>query len=218
MATNNYTTVARAVPTATVTNTSVTDTAITFDVTITDDDSTITGNLKAVLYDENGVATGDEIALAVGANAGKSFTGLLSGTDYTVKIEADYDVNDGNGTITAYAMATNDYTTRARVIPDVIVENLDISNGADIKFDISGTNDPDSVIISDFEAVLVVNGVETATLTVTGDGAYTFAGYDGTNGDEYAIIVRATINTNDGAGNVEDYEFFIQSWIYVTRN
>ncbi len=216
MATNDYTTVARAVPTATVTNTSTTDTAITFDVTVVDVDSTITGNLKAVLY-KDGVATGSEIALVVGANAGISFTGLLSGTDYTVKIVTDYDVNDGVGTVSGYEMATNDYTTVARVIPAVIVENLDISNATDVIFDISGTNDPDSVIISDFEAVLVVNGVETATLTVTGDGTYTFLGYDGTNGDEYAIIVRATINTNDGNGDVSQYEFFIQSWIYVTK-
>ncbi len=60
--------------------------------------------------------------------------------------------------------------------------------------------------------------METATLAVTVDGTYSFTGYDGTNGSDYAIIVRATANLNDANGDYSEFEFDVKSWIYADKN
>jgi hypothetical protein len=196
------------VPSAVINSLTPGDTTIDVDVTVTDTDSVITGNLLAVLY-KDGVATGDTIVLSVGAN-NVQFTGLLTGTEYEVRIETDYDLLDGNGTIASAQLATDTTSTITQLVPTVAIEAFeDWTLTPNISFDLTVGLDDDNVATdTGWVAYLYVDGVLQETLDI--DATYgnpenttttiTFSGYAASGTEAYTIVITALIDLGDVEG------------------
>jgi len=306
-------------PSAVISITDTFNTKLVFDVTVTDVDSTITLNLKAVLYDGDAIV--DELGLLSGDNIGEEFAGLEFGKEYTIKIETDYNLNDGQADITGYEMTESitstasiisidnfneekrdttinilydpsevfvlfdvviddaysiltgtplsltlydsddlpvgdtlflysdsnleiinllfdntyyyiieaeynvgngvvttevyrdEFTTQSITVEDINITNL-VVTGTEITFDVNSVADPDGVITTAFEAVLIRDGVETLSQAlVLGDNAVTFA-QDGTDGAVYTIIVRSTVDFRDGNLAQTEYQFDAKTFVY----
>lgn len=209
-----FTTDVPATPSAVINSLTEGDTTIDFDIDVTDDDTVITGNLQAVLY-KDGIATGDTIALIVGNNTDQ-FSGLLSGVEYEVRVETDYNLLDGNGVQAAEMLATDTSTTTAQVAPTVSIENfVNWENVADnLEVDITIGSDTDTVATdTSWTAYLYVNGVyvDEVDMYVSnansnpegGTRTITFSNYTIIGGESYTIIVTASIDLNDGDGASE---------------
>lgn len=173
----------------------------------------VTG-VEVRLFDENDIQVGD--VYFVSEPTDFDLLNLWSDYDYYIVAKANYDIGAGteNGTVFVY-----EFHTLPLDIPDIQIslDHVVLDLGFDIDFEITGIIDTDFVIQGDFEAVLFINGVETETLPVIADGTYSFAGYDGTNGSDYVIIVRATVNLNDANGDYSEFEFDVKSWIYADK-
>lgn len=308
------------------------NTRINFEAFVTDDDSTITtlSTLKAVLYDMDGVQVGLPVDLAVGDNTGKFFDELNFGEQYEIRIETDYDLNNGQPDIIGSVLAADSDTTKPLIAIDALVEdkrvisfNLEINDefgillplgdnsvvevvvrdendlqvgdtyfidgttnfelvnlwsnysyyievtadynvgngneddkivftqsfatgileepeieivldhavlesGTNITFEVIGISDVDG-IISGFvdngvtpgtlEAVLYIDGAaEVTVIPLPADGIYTFPGYDGTDGRDYAIVIQATVDLNEDAVPLVGYDFITKSWIWADKN
>ena len=171
--------------------------------------------VEVTLIDESDLPVGD--VFFVSEPTDFDLLNLWSDYDYYIEVEGDYDTLAGpvNGIVFIY-----EFHTLALNIPDIQI-NLDhtiLELGDDIYFEITGILDTDFIILGDLEAVLVINGVETVTQTVIADGTYHFDGYDGRDGSDYAIIVRATVDLNDSNGPYTEFEFDVKSWIYAEKN
>jgi hypothetical protein len=208
LATDTTSTITQLVPSAVINSLTPGDTTIDVDVTVTDTDSVITGNLLAVLY-KDGVATGDTIILSVGAN-NVQFTGLLTGTEYEVRIETDYDLLDGNGTIASAQLATDTASTITQLVPTVAIEAFeDWTLTPNISFDLTVGLDDDNVATdTGWVAYLYVDGVLQETLDI--DATYgnpenttttiTFSGYAASGTEAYTIVITALIDLGDVEG------------------
>jgi len=191
-------TVAKVVPTATVSNERNDYDSITFDVTVVDDDSTITGNLKAILY-KDGVYD-DELALIVGVNSNKSFTGLLSDMDYTIKIVTDYDLNDNEGIVAAELLDNFSVATDTKTAPKATMGSKTVT-ATSITFDVD-VYDSDNTYVTNLKAVLYKNGVFQDELALV-LGANPSKSFTGLDSDTYYVIkVVSDNNLSDGAGVV----------------
>ena len=110
----SITTDAKTAPNFTVKNESITTIGITAEYDITDVDN-ILSSYKVELYKDNNL---------VSENTDKAinFTGLSYYTDYTVKINHTYDLNDGNGNQTAT------YSYAFKTLPYIDVTECSIAN------------------------------------------------------------------------------------------
>lgn len=190
-------------PDATIGSTSSTVNSITFTTEVFDDDSTITGNLQAVLY-VNGFPTGDVIPLTVGAPITETFSGLFSNRDYQVKIEADYDLRDGSPASESSVLANVYESTKAKVTPNAIINSQTVTNTS-ITLDIDVT-DPDVAIVGQAWAELFQNGTTTGQivqLVVGNNPTVSFTGLD--YGTEYEVQILTDFNNNIGNPDEEDY-------------
>lgn len=146
---------------------------------------------------------------------------LYSGYEYYIQVHADI------GNVDPELVFEYHFTTLNLDVPDIQIVNLDVEDATDIVFDVVGVGDTDGIIsgfVNDgttpgtLEAVLFIDGVETATIAIPQDDTYTFSGYDGTDITvDYVIIIRATVNLNDSLGDITEYEFDTKSWIYATQ-
>lgn len=109
-------------PIAEISNVTGTTTSIIFDALVIDSDEAILGNLKAVLY-INGEATSFETPLYVGNNARTKFINLPLGSEYEIKVVADYSYGDGTPQFIAAELTSIEAGTIPLVIIDEIVEN-----------------------------------------------------------------------------------------------
>ena len=161
-------------PTAVINSLTPGDTTIDVDVTVTDSDTVISGNLNAVLYLDG--ALEDTIGLATGAN-NIQFTGLLTGTEYEVRIVSDYDLLDGNGTVATVQLATGTTTTVVQVVPTVSIEAFeDWTFTPNIIADVTIGADTDNVATdTGWVAYLYVDGVLQGSQTCGSSGNLTYS-------------------------------------------
>lgn len=205
LATNNVNTLINSIPTALAGNASSDTDSITFDVIVTDTDSVITTNLQAVLY-KDGLPTGFTEALSsVVANTGISFTGLLSNSQYEVRIVTDYNVNDGDGEVTGYPLANLTQTTTSKVIPTGVISNVTVTNSV-IEFDVV-IEDSTSTIVGTPQAVLYKDGVAEGTPIDLGVATYTDQQFtDLEFGVEYEVKIETSYNDNLGNADITGFE------------
>lgn len=187
----------------------------------------VTG-VEVQLFDENGLPVGDVYFMTEPTDF--DLLNLWSDYDYTIVVKGDYDIGAGtvNDTVFEYS-----FHTLPVDIPDIsiLVDSLDLSNATDITFEVTGIGDPDGIIsgfVDDtvtpgtLEAALFkrVGGVwvQQAVLPLPENNTYTFLGYDGTDGEDYSIVIRAVVDLNDSEGPTTDYEFFVKSWIWAIKN
>lgn len=171
---------------------------IDFDIT-DDDDVIITDSLIAKLY--SGETLVKEELLVKGL-ATVNFSGLLANKQYEVKVEASYDLLDGNGIIADYVLYSGTYSTDSNGLPSAAIVNTTISSNS-VSFSVDFT-DTDSVIAIGSLQAIIFKGEERLT-----DAEYTkvISGSTGglsfsnlLNDVEYTIKVIANYDMSDGSG------------------
>jgi len=183
-------------PTMSITNQVEDFDELTVDLYIEDVDNTITGNIKAVLY-EDGVATLQEFALVTGENENLVFTGLVSNKEYEVRAFADYDLNDGTGPQTNMELGFAYISTLAKLIPSVTLNNQTITyTTVSFEFDLEDTY---NVLTStNLRAGLYVDGVlQTSKLLFTNSVSFGLTGFIANTDIE--IRITGNYDLEDGA-------------------
>jgi len=196
LATDIQTTDSNVTPSATITDVSAGDTTIDVSVSVTDDDSVITSNLKAVLK-QNGTLV-DEIALSVGDNS-IQFTGLYTGTDYEIVIVTDYNLNDGNGVVSARELDSSTATTITQIAPSATIDATSAITGS-ITVDATIVDD-DNVITSANLNLYDSQGTLLDQIAISaGTVQETFTGL--TPNSDYTVKVVVDYDFNDGSSIV----------------
>lgn len=176
---------------------------LTFDLEILDIDGTVTTDGTVSLYDETGA-----LVLALPYTTGiinYNFGSLLSGKLYTVKVVADYNVDDGSGLQTGNVIFEQEIATMAATVPQAVYSNPVItSNSITIDIDVL---DPDLIIKNaphSLYAYAYEEGVQVgpAVMVTVGSNTYVFPGLFTTTDIE--IVVSATYNLNEGTADIVD--------------
>ncbi|MEC9484755.1 MAG: hypothetical protein UMR38_02630, partial [Candidatus Izemoplasma sp.] len=134
-----------------------------------------------------------------------TFTGLLSNTQYTIKLYVDYDLNDGNGVISKVLIAEVSPKTNAKSAPTATIEYLDVTfDETNNVFNVElGTkvSDPDNVITGGLEAQLILNDVVQATepLSIGNNSNLTFGDINLLTNQRYFIQIVSNYDLNDEA-------------------
>ena len=188
-------------PTATVVSFVEDYESFTVNINVNNEDGTITGTTKAVLYKDD-VATGQEVALTDGLNTNVSFTGLLSDNQYEVRVITDYDINDGSGEQLAVELTSGFVTTLAKTVPVTNVDSLVLTRDR-ITFDLGLDDVFDVLAPGTLKAGLYYNDTLQAekllfTSQVTFDISGFLADYD------FEIRISGNYDLNDGNGVVVD--------------
>lgn len=184
----------------------VTSSTISLQVVIVDEDGVLTGNLEAILY-KDGIPTGDVVPVVVGNNQSILFTGLNSATEYTIEIEADYDMNEITGPVVDEVLLTQTTLTLPLGPPTALLDSY--VDGTDQLIVDLEVIDLDNTISGPVVAALYQNGLaegQTFVLSVGKNTGLTFTGLD--SGSTYEIKVFADYDLRDIAGeqlNVEVY-------------
>ena len=174
---------AKTAPVIAITNPSVTQTSVGFDIDVTDVDSIYTLT-KVELF------KGATLVSSLSDLNDRLFSGLLSNNDYTIKLTHTYDLNDGDGIQTTTVSLT--VTTIAKTIPVVELINEDVTfNSINALITV---NDPDDInTISNIELQKngsIVHSGSSLELSFSSLSYYT----------DYIIEVYYNYDLNDGAG------------------
>ncbi len=183
----NFTTVAKKTPSATLTETSVSQTELGFALQIDDPDSVATLTHIELISDKTGTA---ELALdATGAG------GLLSDTAYTVRATYVYDLNDGSGV--HEAVVELKIRTLAKAAPYLTLSSGNVGQ-EEFAFDVT-IHDPDGVAV--LTRLDLINS-KTGTTELPLDSRVA-AGLLSNTG--YTLRATYTYDLGDGAGVHEAY-------------
>ena len=179
--TTSITTKAKAVPTVEITNVQSTQTAISFELNITDTDNVGAISKIELLHGE------DEPIVA--ENTARSFENLLSDNDYTIQVTYTYDLNDGVGE--QQIVKTASITTKAKAMPSATISNLS-STQSTIECDVAYT-DVDSVgSVVEIALYRLENKIKSVPFA-------THVSFDGLeSGKEYKVVVTYKYDLNDG--------------------
>ncbi|AIO19327.1 hypothetical protein KQ51_01451 [Candidatus Izimaplasma bacterium HR1] len=144
-----YLTLSNGTPTALINNVDVTENEVSFDVDINDTDEVIqAGRLRVEIYNgETKVQGIDYTTYIMGDESGLSFEALLNDNEYTIKVIADYDLNNGEGVLTNKVLSSHTFSTLPRSVPTPDIENLNLLENS-IEFDIN-ISDPLGIIDQD---------------------------------------------------------------------
>ncbi len=172
----------KKVPTVAVELDSVSDTSISFNAVVVDDDKV--GEITKIE-----LIHGEDVQNITDLGT-REFTSLLSNNTYTVKVTYTYDLNDGAGEHTI--VKTVDVTTEAKAIPEIAISEASKTQTS-LGFDIAIT-DVDSVgAITKLE---LIHGEDVQNITDLGTREFTSL----LSNNTYTVKVTYTYDLNDGAG------------------
>ena len=176
-----FITYAKAVPAVEIANVQSTQTAISFELNVTDTD-----NVGAITKIE--LLHGNDEPI-VAENTARSFENLLSDNDYTIQVTYVYDLNDGVGE--RQIVKTASITTKAKAIPSATISNLS-STQSTIECDVAYT-DVDSVgSVVEIALYRLENKIKSVPFA-------THVSFDGLeSGKEYKVVVTYKYDLNDG--------------------
>lgn len=177
----DFHTLAKAVPTLSVTTKNITQTGFEFDIAVTDTDNV--GEITKIERIHNGEATIAELSA-------RSFADLLSNNDYTVRVTYTYNLNDGTGAHTLVATATAHTIAKATPIVSVTTSNVTQTGFA---YSVAVT-DTDSV--GHLQSVELLQGNSTIQTITAVSG--TFSSLN--TYTQYTVKVTYLYDLNDGAG------------------
>ncbi|MCF7926148.1 MAG: hypothetical protein K9L74_01040 [Candidatus Izimaplasma sp.] len=192
----------KELPTAEVLNAEQTETSLEFDVVITDPDEVVDlSSFTVELYHENTVV--ETLELSGAFNYGVSFSNLLSNNDYKVKVNLNYNLNDGQGTIENFDAVTTTIKTEAQTKP--IASVLDqVTTYEQIKLDIE-ISDPDNVISGNLKAILYQNGEATGQEKLLTEGLNPNVRFTGLYSNaSYTVIIVADYDLNEASGPITE--------------
>jgi len=169
-------TLAKAVPTLEITNVISSQTAVNYELEITDSD-----NIGSVTSEE----------LYLGETKQSGFSGLLSDNGYTIKIIYTYNLNDGTGEHTV--VKTRNISTLAKAIPEMAINSI-VSTQDAVTFGITTTDIDD---VGALTSLAVYQG-ETKIKDAAALSAREFTALE--NNIDYIIKAVYTYHLNDGIG------------------
>jgi len=204
----SFSTIANALPSASIKNFLVTSNSITFDVQYNDNDLvTFDGGISVKVFDGNTLVRQTQIT---GTVANVSFEGLLNDNDYTLQVYSDYNLRDGHGVLIDNVLATQVFSTLPRLAPLPTLANLIIEENR-ILFDLE-IEDPNSSIYKDtLVAKIYIDGAlveETKLYIDDGSGQESnmleykvdFQLYNLLSNLDLLFEIEASYDLNDGRG------------------
>jgi hypothetical protein len=216
---SNLSTIPLDPPTGIVTNIETDFDTITFTANITDDDGVVTSGLSAVLY-KDGIPTGTPIVLSAGVTT-DSFTGLLAGNEYVIKLITNYDLQNGDGEIVGAELDSNTVSTDVKQVPTITISDEAITV-SDVSFRYS-LSDVDSVLTSGtVKASLWVGGVMQAEkLLFSDEVSFDVSGF--LANFDFEIRITGDYDLDDGNGLQDDgsltvLEFTTNAYVEPTAN
>ncbi len=182
--TATFTTLSKTPPTLSVEQLTASQTDVFFDLLIEDVDGILTIEKIELLL------AGETVAVAEDA-AARTFAGLLTDNDYTVRVTYTYDLNDGTDPVTLTAEGT--VRTLAKAVPTVALQDP-ASTRTDMTFAVA-TTDPDAIM-----TIVSVELLEGETVLATVPFGDTLA-FDGLlPGTQYTARITYTYDLGDGTG------------------
>jgi|GEM_PF-1274793 len=190
-------------PIAEIKNIETTTSGISFEAEIIDADSTINpGSIIVYIYLGDTLIAQD--VLANGEN-NVEFINLLSNNEYTIVIEADYDLVDGSGLLEDQLLISHSVGTDVKEKPTADISDIEITNET-ISLDVNLV-DQDSVIKTDtMFAYLYLDGVEVDNIELLSLDNFDIQFNDLLSNNDYVIKVLVNYNLTDGTGDITDYE------------
>ncbi len=210
--TYSFTTTASIVPTPQLINLIIEENRVSFDIYIDDEEEIIDKDtLIAKLYIDGELK---QIAPIDEYNVDFQLYNLLSGFDFTVVIEASYDLNDGTPVRTDQVIYQQGFTTKEKTIPSINVVDVVAKQGY-VTLELS-VIDPYSTIQNTLVATLYENGIAIQTKyfdnTVTDLVFEHLIQYQ----QIYSVEVVGNYNLQDGTGLKADIVMF--RTVLVTEN
>ena len=182
-----FITYAKAVPAVEIANVQSTQTAISFELNVTDTD-----NVGAITKIE--LLHGNDEPI-VAENTARSFENLLSDNDYTIQVTYVYDLNDGVGE--RQIVKTTSITTKAKAVPTVEITNVQSTQTA-ISFELNITDTDNVGAISKIE---LLHG-DDEPIMASDLTDCSFANLK--SGNIYTIYVEFVYDLNDNKGSITD--------------
>ena len=182
-----FITYAKAVPAVEIANVQSTQTAISFELNVTDTD-----NVGAITKIE--LLHGNDEPI-VAENTARSFENLLSDNDYTIQVTYVYDLNDGVGE--RQIVKTTSITTKAKAVPTVEITNVQSTQTA-ISFELNITDTDNVGAISKIE---LLHG-DDEPIVASDLTDCSFANLK--SGNIYTIYVEFVYDLNDNKGSITD--------------
>ena len=187
-------------PSAAITSIVADYNTLTFNITVYDTDSVITGGtLFAELY-LDGVPVGQTVALTAGINVAKEFDLILSNKNYEVKVITDYNLDDGTGEVVNFEMVNRSEATQAKQSPNATVTNTVVTNTS-IDFDVD-VSDPSVTITNNLQAILYKDEVAVGAPIALSTGANSVSFTSLEFGADYTVEIVTDYNNNTGVADV----------------
>ena len=184
-----FTTYAKLEPELNINSTESDKTSITFDYEIIDADNILTIS-KIELFKDG------EVVQELSDITTKKFEGLLSNTEYEIRITYIYDLNDGNGSIEKTISKTE--KTNSKLEPNININSIE-SDKTSITFDYEIIDEDNILTISKIE--LLKDGEVVQELS-----DITTKKFEGLlSNTEYEVRITYTYDLNDGNGEITNY-------------
>lgn len=189
---NLFTTLPTSLPSASISNVVVSSNSVTFDVTYNDIDSvTKAGKLRVVINDDE-----DNEYPITGSTTGVTIGGLLNDNEYTLQVVSDYDLRDGNGTLTDNVLTTHSFFTSPNSVPQPQIDDLVIEENR-ILFKLN-IDDPDNLIFKDTLVANLYVGDDLVRSIEILEYQTNFQVFNILSDFEFDIEIVASYDLNDG--------------------
>ncbi len=209
---DTYVTLSNGIPSAIFDNISVNANQIELDVDLTDlDNVVVDGGLRVAVYKGETFVTQTFIASDV---TDVIFADLLNDTEYTIKVLADYDLDDGNQVYTDRELASHTFTTLKRDIPVPQIQNLEIEENS-IDFDLVIEDEKGIIDITSVYAILIIDGEEVDSANIYNNHV-SLQVNNMYSGQDFELQVVADYDLNDGEG--KQFDQIIHTEILSTKS
>lgn len=209
-----FTTQVQYLPTPRIINLVVTNERINFDVDLQDPNDVFDIlSMKAILYDEDGNYIRDAVIdHSRGVFPEVQIHDLLSDFTFTLVLTANYNLNDGQGTIEDSVIFTTEFATTGNQIPTITVGETLVRQGyIDVEYNVE---DPDETIPGNVRIVLYEESagtyiiVEELEMSLEDDEGMITIEYPVTYINNYRIKIFTDYNLYDGRGIQKDYQLY----------
>ncbi len=213
LAEQTFSTNGREIPLPLLDNLLVEQNRIMFDIVIEDPDGLIDVNtLVAVLYID-GQAEPESRNEMNGLNAELQIFNVLAGFDFTIEIEATYNLNDGSGDVTDQVIFSQVLSTTDNLIPVMNISDVIVTQGY-ISVDLQ-VLDRNFTLKGQSRASLYEDGVEVDFVFIGTDVSEILFSHPLSFNKDYSIQIVSDYNLRDGNGTVSDailYELLLPSF------
>ncbi|MBN2604417.1 MAG: hypothetical protein JXR62_01180 [Bacilli bacterium] len=200
------------VPTPQVINLKIDDDRVSFDIQINDPEGIILpSTLVAKLYID-GVLK--QTAAIQEYKVDFQLYNLLSGFDFSIEVEASYDLNDGSAIKTDQVIYRGNFTTTEKTVPTLSVSNVVAQQGyVTVNFNVT---DPSSTIQNALVATLYENNIAVQTIQFNEDETQLIFNYLIQYQQVYSVKIIGNYNLQDGTGLKSNITMF--KTVLVTNN